>query len=105
MYLSLNHEVLPKVFALSCVQCHESLRNQISCGRCHQKKGGVDFRKLAFSGIDEKLIHLTRKADRVEVNATDWLNFEALGYKGDPIIYGGRFKKLPLGWQVASQKK
>jgi hypothetical protein len=65
----------------------------------------VDFRQLAFSGIDEKLIHLTRKADRSQVNETDWLNFEALGYKGDPIIYGGRFKKLPLGLQVASQEK
>jgi octaheme c-type cytochrome (tetrathionate reductase family) len=105
MYLSLNHEVLPKVFALSCVQCHESLRNQLSCGRCHQKKGGVDFKELAFSGIDEKLIHLTRKADRSQVNATDWLDFKALGYKGDPILYGGRFKKLPLGLKVASQEK
>jgi octaheme c-type cytochrome (tetrathionate reductase family) len=105
MYLSLNHEVLPKVFALSCVQCHESLRNPLACGRCHQKKGGVNFKELAFSGIYEKLIHLTRKADRSEVNATDWLNFKALGYEGDPIIYGGRFKKLPLGLKVASQEK
>jgi len=105
MYLSLNHEVLPKVFALSCVQCHESLRNQRSCGRCHQRKRGVDFKELAFSGIDEKLIHLIRKADRSQVNATDWLNFKDLGYKGDPILYGGRFKKLPLGWEVTSQKK
>jgi octaheme c-type cytochrome (tetrathionate reductase family) len=105
MYLSLNHEVLPKVFALSCVQCHESLRNRLSCGRCHQDKRGVDFRELAFSGIDEKLIHLTRKADRSQINETDWLNFKDLGYQGDPILYGGRFKKLPLGWKVASQKK
>jgi hypothetical protein len=93
------------VFALSCVQCHESLRNPLACGRCHQKKGGVNFKELAFSGIYEKLIHLTRKADRSELNATDWLNFKALGYKGDPIIYGGRFKKLPLGLKVASQEK
>jgi hypothetical protein len=105
MYLSLNHEVLPKVFALSCVQCHESLRNELSCGRCHQNKRGVDFKKLAYSGIDEKLIHLTRKADRSQINETDWISFKALGYKGDPIVYGGRFKKLPLGWKVASQKK
>jgi octaheme c-type cytochrome (tetrathionate reductase family) len=25
------------------------------------------------------------------------MDFKALGYKGDPIVYGGRFKKLPLG--------
>ena len=105
MYLSLNHEVLPKVFALSCVQCHESLRNDLSCGRCHQKKRGVDFTKLAYSGIDEKLIHLTRKVDRSQIHETDWINFKALGYQGDPILYGGRFKKLPLGLKVASQKK
>jgi len=105
MYLSLNHEVLPKVFALSCVQCHESLRNPRSCDRCHQNNREVDFKELAFFGMDNKLIHSTRKTDRSQVNATDWLNFKDLGYKGDPIIYGGRFKKLPLGWELASQKK
>jgi hypothetical protein len=65
----------------------------------------VDFKKLAYSGIDEKLIHLTRKADRGQIHEADWINFKALGYQGDPILYGGRFNKLPLGLKVASQKK
>jgi hypothetical protein len=103
MYLSLNHEVRPKVLSLSCVQCHESLRGKRSCGRCHQNKRGVDFKELLLDGIGNRLIHAGRKADKSQVYATDWINFEALGYKGDPIIYGGRFKKLPLGWKAASK--
>jgi len=31
------------------------------------------------------------------IGSTDYINFKALGYKGDPIVYDGRFKKLPLG--------
>ena len=27
---------------------------------------------------------------------TDYIDFETLGYAGDPIEVGGRFKKLPL---------
>jgi hypothetical protein len=29
----------------------------------------------------------------------DYIDFKALGYKGDPIIHGGRFKKLPMGYK------
>ena len=29
---------------------------------------------------------------------TDYINFKKLGYKGDPIIHGGRFTKLPMGY-------
>ena len=64
----------------------------------------MDLKKLAYSGIEEKLIRLTLKADGRQVHATDWLNFKALGCKGDPIIYGGRFKKLPPGRKNASQR-
>jgi hypothetical protein len=104
MYLSLNHEVLPKVFSLSCVQCHESLRNESPCGRCHQNKRGVDFKELLFDDIGIQLIHAGSKADKSLVYATDWINFKALGYKGDPIVYGGRFKKLPMDWRTVSKK-
>ena len=39
------------------------------------------------------------------VGATNYIDFKALGYKGDPILTGGRFKKLPLGAaQVESRK-
>lgn len=106
MYLSLNHEVLPKKFALSCVQCHASLKTERSCGRCHRDKREVDFKELAFSNIDFKFLH-TKEHDVHEwVESTNYLDFEQLGYKGDPIIFGGRFKQLPLGWRLgASEKK
>jgi len=105
MYLSLNHEVLPKVFSLSCVQCHESLRDERSCGRCHQNKQNIDFDDLANSGMDQKRIHIVKKSSRRQIDQTDWIDFKALGYEGDPIIYGGRFKKLPLGWQKTTRTK
>jgi hypothetical protein len=31
------------------------------------------------------------------IGKTDYIDFKKLGYKGDPILYGGRFTKLPLG--------
>jgi hypothetical protein len=34
------------------------------------------------------------------VGTTDYIDFKALGYKGDPIIFGGRFKKLPMGFKA-----
>ena len=105
MYLSLNHEVLPKVFSLSCVQCHESLRNGSPCIRCHQNKRGVDFKELLFDDIGIQLIHAGSKEEKSQIFATDWINFKALGYKGDPILYGGRFKKLPMNWREALRNK
>ncbi len=35
---------------------------------------------------------------------TDFIGFKALGYPGDPILQGGRFKKLPLGTGEASER-
>ncbi|WP_081435905.1 tetrathionate reductase family octaheme c-type cytochrome [Desulfatibacillum aliphaticivorans] len=98
MYWSLNHEVTPKEMALSCVQCHESLTQERSCDRCHQDKRDVDFKALSYKGVDFKTM-AARGRDTLDlVEKTDYINFKALGYKGDPIIYGGRFKQLPLGW-------
>ena len=34
------------------------------------------------------------------VGKTNYIDYKALGYKGDPIIYGGRFKKLPMGYKA-----
>jgi hypothetical protein len=31
------------------------------------------------------------------IGKTDYIDFKALGYRGDPILTGGRFKRLPLG--------
>lgn len=104
MYLGLNHEVLAKKFALSCVQCHASLKTERSCGRCHQDKREVDFNKLAFQGIDFKFLHSEGRAAQERVESTYYIGFEKLGYKGDPIVFGGRFKQLPLGWRSGSKK-
>jgi hypothetical protein len=105
MYLGLNHEVLPKKFALSCVQCHASLKTERSCGRCHRDKREVDFKKLAFQGIDFKFLHSKRGDPKDWMESTYYIGFENLGYKGDPIVFGGRFKQLPLGWRLVSQEE
>lgn len=105
MFIGLNHEVLPKKFALSCVQCHASLKTERSCGRCHQDKREVDFKKMAYSNIDFKSLHGTGMEDVMWVESTNYIDFKKLGYKGDPIELGGRFKQLPLGWRLASQKE
>jgi hypothetical protein len=105
MYLGLTHEVLPKKFALSCVQCHASLKTKRSCGRCHQDKRQVDFEELAYRGIDFKLAHSRGRSATDWTESTFYIGFEKLGYKGDPIVFGGRFKQLPLGWREASKKK
>jgi hypothetical protein len=104
MYLGLNHEVLPKVFALSCVQCHASLKTERPCGRCHQEKRDVDFKKLALQGIDFKLLHGKGPEARQWAETTYYIGFEKLGYKGDPIIFGGRFKQLPLGLRFVKKE-
>ena len=54
---------------------------------------GTDFSYLAEKGRDVK--------DLIET--TDYIDFKALGYEGDPILYGGRFKKLPLGINLTKQ--
>ncbi len=105
MYLSLNHEVLPKQFALSCVQCHPSLRTERSCGQCHMDKRGLNFKNLAFSNIDFKFLHTREPDTQKRVQSTDYIDFKQLGYKGDPITFGGRFKQLPLGWHSVSAEK
>ena len=97
MYWGINHEVVPKEMALSCVQCHESLKSDKTCDRCHQDKHGVDFKKLAHKGTDFSFMLSQGRDVSALVNSTDYLDFKALGYKGDPIVFGGRFTKLPLG--------
>lgn len=38
------------------------------------------------------------------IGTTDYIDFKALGCKGDPILHGGRFKKLPLGSTAVDKK-
>jgi len=99
MYWRLDHEVMPAEMALSCTQCHESLKSEKTCNRCHQDNKDIDFKKLADQGTD--FVRMKAMGRDVEhlIDKTDYINFKALGYKGDPIIYGGRFKKMPLEYK------
>ena len=51
-YWRAAHEVMPASMALSCVQCHESLKGENTCNRCHKDNRDVDFKKLAQKGTD-----------------------------------------------------
>jgi hypothetical protein len=105
MYWRINHEVMPADMALSCVQCHESLKGDQTCNRCHQDNRDVDFKALAQKGTDFSLMKSQgRDVDHL-IDKTDYINFKALGYQGDPIIHGGRFKKLPMGYQSQARSE
>ncbi len=96
MYWGITHEVMPKENALSCANCHESLAKTPYCGSCHENKPGLDFKDLATRGVDfRKLMEAGRDVGKL-IGKTDYLDFKALGYKGDPVESGGRFKTLPL---------
>lgn len=99
MYWGVEHEVMPADMALSCVQCHESLKGERTCDRCHQDSRAVDFKKIAHKGTD--FSYMASKGRDVShlIDTTDYIDFKALGYKGDPILTGGRFKKLPMGYR------
>ncbi|MBF0452992.1 MAG: tetrathionate reductase family octaheme c-type cytochrome [Candidatus Magnetomorum sp.] len=108
MYWLINHEVTPKNMALSCATCHTSFKEALNhplnqsvrtCNRCHQDNRDINFEKLVEQGIDFQLLQQRGRDSQSLIDSTDYINFKALGYKGDPIIYGGRFKKLPLGWK------
>jgi len=99
MYWRLEHEVMPAKSALSCVQCHKSLKGEKTCDRCHQDNRNVNFKKVVTKGTDFKAMKAAGRDVGELINTTDYIDFKALGYKGDPIIYGGRFKKLPMGYK------
>jgi hypothetical protein len=56
----------------------------------------VEFKALAHQGTD--FSHMKSQGRDVDhlIGKTDYIDFKALGYEGDPILHGGRFKKLPL---------
>jgi len=100
MYWGIHHEVTPKENALACVQCHESLQGEKTCDRCHKDHRDVNYKELAQKGTDFSFM-LSQGRDVGDlVGSTDYIDFKALGYKGDPIIHGGRFTKLPLGQEA-----
>ncbi|MDD2317631.1 MAG: tetrathionate reductase family octaheme c-type cytochrome [Desulfobacterales bacterium] len=97
MYWGVDHEVMPAEMALSCVQCHDSLKGDQTCNRCHQDNREVNFKELAHKGTDFSWMAAQGRDVSHLIGATDYIDFKALGYKGDPIVYGGRFKTLPMG--------
>ena len=97
MYWRIEHEVMPREQALSCAQCHTSLTEEKTCNRCHQDKRNIKFRELAQKGTDFAYMHSQGRDVQELIGTTDYIDFKKLGYEGDPILYGGRFKQLPLG--------
>ncbi|MGE4424437.1 MAG: tetrathionate reductase family octaheme c-type cytochrome [Pseudodesulfovibrio sp.] len=97
MYWRIEHEVMPKEHALSCVQCHDSLKGDKTCDRCHQDSRNAKFRELTEKGADFELLRMMGRDVGGLIGKSDYVDFKKLGYKGDPILYGGRFTKLPLG--------
>jgi len=104
MHWAIKHEVMPKEHALSCVQCHESLTGERTCNRCHQPSKEVDFRDLVQRGADFESMYDRGRDVKALIGQTDYIGFRELGYKGDPVVYGGRFKKLPLGRKEDSNR-
>ncbi len=102
MYWGLNHETMPARNALGCSQCHEALKGDKTCSRCHQDSREVDFKKLSSSGTDFSWMKERGRDVSALIGKTDYIDFKALGYKGDPILTGGRFKRLPLGHRAGA---
>jgi octaheme c-type cytochrome (tetrathionate reductase family) len=99
MYWRIEHEVMPASRALSCGHCHASLQGNRTCDRCHVDDRDVDFAALSRKGIDFDDL-LAQGCDVGSlIGQTDYLDFRSLGYRGDPILYGSRFQKLPLRHQ------
>jgi len=96
MYWGITHEVLPKDNALSCAHCHESMAKAPYCAACHEERAGVDFRELATHGIDFKDFCAKGRDVSELIGKSNYIDFKALGYQGDPIETRGRFDKLPL---------
>ena len=57
---------------------------------CIRDSTGTDFSWMKARGRDVSAL----------IGKTDYIDFKSLGYRGDPILTGGRFKRLPLGHQV-----
>jgi cytochrome c oxidase assembly protein Cox11 len=97
MYWGLTHEVVPKEQALSCAECHTSLAKAPYCGKCHQQRPDVSFKDLVRKGVDFKFLAEKGRDVAELIGKTNYINYKALGYGGDPIETSGRFNKLGLG--------
>ena len=105
MYWGITHEVMPTENALSCTNCHTALTKAPYCGQCHQEKDGVKFKALAEKGIDFDALAQKGRDVAALKGTTNYIDFKALGYKGDPIETGGRFNRLPLVNKIKNTQK
>ncbi|MGD9186849.1 MAG: Ni/Fe-hydrogenase cytochrome b subunit [Desulfobacteraceae bacterium] len=96
MYWGLTHEVVPKENALACAECHASLTKAPYCGKCHQERPDVDFKALVYKGINFKRLAEAGLDVSELIGVTNYIDYKALGYPGDPIEHSGRFDKLML---------
>lgn len=96
MYWGLTHEVVPKEQALSCAECHASLAEAPYCGKCHQERPDVSFKDLVHKGVDFKLLAERGRDVKALIGKTNYIDYKALGYEGDPIETKTRFDKLGL---------
>ncbi|MGD9368377.1 MAG: Ni/Fe-hydrogenase cytochrome b subunit [Desulfobacteraceae bacterium] len=96
MYWGLTHEVVPKENALACAECHAALTKAPYCGKCHQGRPDVDFKALVYKGINFKRLAETGMDVAELIGVTNYIDYKALGYPGDPIEYSGRLDKLML---------
>ncbi|MGD1984984.1 MAG: Ni/Fe-hydrogenase cytochrome b subunit [Desulfobacterales bacterium] len=97
MYWGLTHEVVPKEQALSCAECHPTLAKAPYCGKCHQERPDVSFKELVHKGMDFESLAKSGRDVADLIGTTNYIDYQALGYDGDPIESGGRFDKLGLG--------
>ena len=86
MYWGLTHEVAPKEDALSCAACHSSMAKAPYCAKCHGENPNVVYKNLANRGI----------TSHKPAMPSGYVDYKALGYPGDPMETGGRFKMLPM---------
>ncbi len=105
MYWGLTHEVVPKENALACAECHASLAEAPYCGKCHHRRPDVDFKELVYRGINFKRLSEAGMDVADLVGVTNYIDYTALGYPGDPIEHSGRFDKLMLTVSHKQKKK
>jgi octaheme c-type cytochrome (tetrathionate reductase family) len=103
MYWRMEHEVLPKEGALKCTQCHTALQGEKTCARCHRPTRAADFTELMQGRKGLKAAENGEWDPKLLEKKDGFLNFKELGYEGDPIIHGGRFKRLPLLFEKPPQ--
>ena len=93
-YWGIHHTVPPKARALRCADCHAEAA--VSCVRCHgHDEEGPEERCELCHGDEPAFDWEAQVGPGHEDEAGARMDFEALGYTGDPAMTGGRFQRLP----------